>query len=75
VQLTDGPFATTKEILAGYYVLNCADLDEALHHAARMPIARRGSVEVRPIMSAGEIPTLGEGAGAATSNGLEAGGE
>ena len=50
--LTDGPFATTKEVLAGYYVLNCADLDEALHHAARMPAARRGSVEVRPIMEA-----------------------
>jgi hypothetical protein len=41
-----GPSATTKEILAGYYVLNCADLDEALHYAERMPTARRGSVEV-----------------------------
>ncbi|GAB3871143.1 YciI family protein [Dactylosporangium cerinum] len=66
-QLTDGPFATTKEILAGYYVLNCTDLDEALHHAARMPMALRGSVEVRPIMSTGEIP--------ADSNGPEAGGD
>lgn len=75
IQLTDGPFATTKEILAGYYVLNCADLDEALHHAARMPTARRGSVEVRPIMSAAEIPTGGEGPDATTVNGLEADGE
>ena len=75
VQLTDGPFATTKEILAGYYVLNCADLDEALHHAARMPTAQRGSVEVRPIMSAEEIPTGNGGSDAATLNGLEAHGE
>jgi hypothetical protein len=56
VELTDGPFAVTKEVLAGYYVLRCADLDEALHHAARMPLARHGSVEVRPIMDLSEIP-------------------
>jgi hypothetical protein len=49
-ELTDGPFAVTKEVLAGYYVLECADLDEALEHAARMPLARYGSVEVRPIV-------------------------
>ena len=49
VELTDGPFAETREILAGYYVLECADLDEALRHAARFPIAHYGSVEVRPI--------------------------
>jgi len=48
-ELTDGPFAVTKEILGGYYVLECADLDEALRHAQRMPLARYGSVEVRPI--------------------------
>jgi hypothetical protein len=75
IQLTDGPFATTKEILAGYYVLNCADLDEALRHAARMPTARRGSVEVRPIMNEDEIPTGGPGSRSANSNGLEADGE
>lgn len=46
----DGPFATTKELLAGYYVLQCADLDEALKQAARVPLARYGSVEVRPVM-------------------------
>jgi hypothetical protein len=50
VELTDGPFATTKETVAGYYVLRCRDLDEAVEHAARLPIARYGSVEVRPIM-------------------------
>jgi hypothetical protein len=53
-ELTDGPFATTKEFLAGFYLLNCADLDEALKHAARLPTARYGSVEVRPI---GGAPT------------------
>jgi hypothetical protein len=50
VELTDGPFAVTKEVLAGYYVLECADLDEALKQAARLPSARYGSVEVRPIV-------------------------
>jgi hypothetical protein len=49
-EITDGPFAVTKEILAGFYVLECADLDEALRHAARFPTARFGSVEVRPIV-------------------------
>ncbi|MEV1178142.1 YciI family protein [Nonomuraea sp. NPDC049784] len=68
-ELTDGPFATTKEFLAGYYVLNCTDLDEALRHAARMPTARRGSVEVRPIMNSSEIPV----AGLVNMNGQEAG--
>jgi hypothetical protein len=48
-ELTDGPFAVTKEVLGGYYLLDCADLDEALKHAARLPLARYGSVEVRPI--------------------------
>ncbi|TVZ07419.1 YciI family protein [Trebonia kvetii] len=58
--LTDGPFAVTKETLAGYYVLRCADLDEALRHAARLPTARYGSVEVRPVMDAAEIPVPGQ---------------
>jgi hypothetical protein len=49
-EITDGPFAVTKEVLAGYYVLECADLDEALKQAARVPLARYGSVEVRPVM-------------------------
>jgi len=46
---TDGPFAETKESLAGFYLLECADLDEALRWAARVPIARTGSIEVRPV--------------------------
>jgi hypothetical protein len=56
VELTDGPFAVTKEVLAGFYVLDCDGLDEALRHAARFPTARYGSVEVRPIVDPGEIP-------------------
>jgi hypothetical protein len=53
-EITDGPFAVTKEVLAGYYVLECADLDEALKQAARLPMARWGTVEVRPVMPADE---------------------
>ena len=55
-ELTDGPFAVTKEVLAGYYVLDCADLDEAIRHATRLPWAHYGSVEVRPIVADDEIP-------------------
>jgi hypothetical protein len=51
MELIDGPFAVTKEILAGYYLLDCPDLDEALKQAGRLPLARYGSVEVRPVMS------------------------
>jgi hypothetical protein len=58
--LTDGPFAVTKEVLGGYYILDCEGLDQALHHAARMPIARYGSVEVRPIMDARAIAATTE---------------
>ena len=55
--LTDGPFAVTKEVLGGYYLLNCADLDEALACAARLPLSRYGSVEVRPMMDVDSITT------------------
>ncbi|HXV75590.1 MAG TPA: YciI family protein [Candidatus Polarisedimenticolaceae bacterium] len=47
---TDGPFAETKEQLGGYYLLDCEDLDEALELAAKIPSAKIGSVEVRPVM-------------------------
>jgi hypothetical protein len=53
-EITDGPFAVTKEVLAGYYILDCADLDEALKQAARLPMARWGTVEVRPVVPADE---------------------
>ena len=46
---TDGPFAETKEQIGGYYVLDARDLNEAIRVAARIPGARRGCVEVRPI--------------------------
>ncbi|NGO10168.1 YciI family protein [Streptomyces sp. HC44] len=58
-ELTDGPFTVTKEILAGFYILECTGLDEALTHAARLPTARYGSVEVRPVMGVGELPATG----------------
>ena len=60
-EVTDGPFAVTKEVLAGYYVLDCADLDEAIGHAAQLPLARYGSVEVRPILTARRILRPDEG--------------
>ena len=47
---TDGPFAETKEQLGGYYMLDCNDLDEAIHIAAKIPGAKHGSIEIRPIM-------------------------
>ena len=53
-EIVDGPFAVTKEVLAGYYVLECADLDEALRQAARLPMVGWATVEVRPVVSAGE---------------------
>ncbi len=50
VATTDGPFAETKEQLGGYYLLQARDLNEAIQLAARIPGARFGSVEVRPVM-------------------------
>jgi hypothetical protein len=47
---TDGPYAETKEQIGGYYVLDCADLDEALRWAATIPAARYGAVELRPVL-------------------------
>ena len=50
VQTTDGPFAETKEQLGGYYLIEAKDLDEATKIAARIPSARLGSIEVRPVV-------------------------
>lgn len=55
---TDGPFAETKEVLGGFYLLDVADLDEALKWAQQIPGAWRGRVEVRPIVEF-EDPTEG----------------
>jgi hypothetical protein len=53
--VTDGPFAETREQLGGYYLIDAADLDQAIAIAARIPVARVGTVEIRPVM---EIPGL-----------------
>jgi hypothetical protein len=58
-ELVDGPFAVTKEVLAGYYLLDCPDLDVALDVAARLPMAEYGSVEVRPVVTTDQLPTAG----------------
>jgi len=47
---TDGPFAETREQLGGYYIVECETLEEACGYAARIPTARDGAIEVRPIM-------------------------
>ena len=54
VVTTDGPFAETREQLGGYYLVEAKNLDEALALAARIPSARHGSIEVRPIWALGE---------------------
>ena len=51
VSATDGPFAETKEQLGGYYLIDAKDLNEAIQIAARIPAARDGCVEVRPIVT------------------------
>ena len=55
--MTDGPFAETREQLGGYYLINAENLDEALHIAARIPMARKGTVEVRPVIEIAGLPT------------------
>jgi hypothetical protein len=51
--VTDGPFAETKEQLGGYFLIEADSLDEALEVAARIPAARSGSVEIRPVIPVG----------------------
>ncbi len=48
--VTDGPFTETKDVVAGFYMLDCDNLDQAIEWAARIPAARYGAVEVRPIL-------------------------
>jgi hypothetical protein len=55
--VTDGPFAETHEQLGGFYLIEASDLDEAISIAARIPGARKGTVEVRPVV---ELPGLPE---------------
>ena len=50
IETMDGPFAETKEQLGGFYLFDCANLDDAIKYAAMIPTAKVGSVEVRPVM-------------------------
>jgi len=54
--VTDGPFAETREQLGGYYVVEAADLDEAISIAERIPPARFGTIEIRPLMEIEGLP-------------------
>jgi hypothetical protein len=54
--VTDGPFAETREQLGGYYLIEARDLDEAIGIAERIPPARYGMVEIRPVMEIGGLP-------------------
>jgi hypothetical protein len=56
--ITDGPFAETREQLGGYFLIEVADRDEALAIAARIPGARKGTVEVRPVFELSDLPEL-----------------
>ncbi|MFH0351568.1 MAG: YciI family protein [Chromatiales bacterium] len=55
--VTDGPFAETREQLGGYFLIDARDLDEAIGIAARIPMARKGTVEVRPVIEIAGLPT------------------
>jgi hypothetical protein len=59
--ITDGPFAETREQLGGYYLVNAKDLDEAIGIATRIPGARFGTIEVRPLIELAGMPPVGEG--------------
>ena len=54
--ITDGPFAETREQLGGYYLIDAKDLDEAIAVAERIPPARVGTIEIRPVMEIGGLP-------------------
>jgi len=55
--ITDGPFAETREQLGGYYLIDAADLDEAIAIASRIPPAKKGTIEIRPVMEISGLPT------------------
>jgi hypothetical protein len=55
--VTDGPFAETREHLGGYFMIDAKDLDEAIGVAARIPGARVGTVEIRPVLEMPGLPT------------------
>jgi hypothetical protein len=55
--VTDGPFAETREQLGGYFLIDAKDLDAAIAIAARIPMARKGTVEIRPVIEIAGLPT------------------
>ena len=55
--VTDGPFAETREQLGGYFLIDAKNLDEAIDIAARIPMARKGTVEIRPVVELAGLPT------------------
>jgi hypothetical protein len=55
--VTDGPFAETREQLGGYYIVDAKDLDEAIRIAEKIPPARFGTIEIRPVMEISGLPT------------------
>jgi hypothetical protein len=55
--VTDGPFAETREQLGGYFLVDARDLDQAIGIAARIPMARKGTVEIRPVIEIAGLPT------------------
>ena len=61
---TDGPFAETKESLGGFYLVEAADLDQAIEYAAMIPGAAHGSIEVRPVLEIPDVPGAAGAAGA-----------
>lgn len=61
-QITDGPFAETTEQLGGYYIIDVDNLDEAIAIAARLPPAKKGTVEIRPLFDLPELPDPSNGA-------------
>lgn len=50
IETMDGPFAETKEVLGGYYLLDCENVEEAVEHAAKIPTAKHGRIEIRPVV-------------------------
>jgi hypothetical protein len=62
--VSDGPFAETTEVIVGFDLLDCADLDEAMRWAERIPVPASGGVEVRPVIDYAAFETAGEDAAA-----------
>ena len=58
-QVTDGPFAETREQLGGFFMIDAANLDEAIAIAGRIPGAKKGTVEVRPVLELEGLPSVG----------------